>query len=1357
MKINSKKFIKRRILPAIASVVVFCLVVLLIVATRKTEASADNDKVTIGVKEYTVDNPMTILEIVPDDTYDVFGPLIGKYDTANSDKDVITWDKIIENAPSGETQLSSLKSYISDVATPYIRAMNDNISAAGYQAYIQIGTVARDYGWNVSDDDLKKIKCKLTKDNFKVVFYKGQEKVADVSDIFSYLVFGTTAEDGETPQGILAQGKVQVRVKNAKNITVDDINDAGLVLISSTFGGYVKETYDNIKKYTNKISVTGAGVNNYAWSSSGIDLKPDVAIQLLYCNAKDGKPVIYNAADKGTTSNIGKVANIMNGIENDYLLRDFMRTSTKNGYSGKRGSIYASGNDIKMTLDGNNLEFSTIMFVRDYYGRDGGNNDYYYPVYNTTDGAISQNKLRKNSFVYSEGNQLYQKFTSNISKGNDHDSSGRYLGSYYDDASKKLGTNDIKTCEAIRYIFGAQDPGNISSLKVLEVEPAGYYRFLTDTATRKTETENIIKKWFGITLDDENVDITVEHCTMNGFNGKNVDLAAEYDLIIIGSYGAENLDTSILGNVYSSGNAISGGSTVANAQLNGNDMTEKMYNNLYDYALRGMPLVIDEALYFGDDIASKDTQIHKNVQLDGIVQKVVDATGTTRNISWLKEDGNRKELAKNVYYIDRVSQIETAKADMRQYVYNSSTKSGNSYSMDELSIVDGEFGVNFVESLPAGKYRIKVYIDINQDGIFADDISEGGRELWYYDEISNNRDLNGKLRGKYYEKKSDSSNIITTVKLPASAKGYFSWKVEVIEVADKNTDSALCPKSVNTGAFAIKGVESTVRVLQILGSGGSGALDLKDDEAFNEAFASVGSTTGLELHVTQMTQDELNKAYNTYASDGSISSSKLINEIVPDLETYSMIVMGFSGNYGAESKLADNINGAIRQYIDDGYSVMFTFNTMSTASYTYKDKNDTQNFSKTESVKDYSYLRSDTLGYLPRLSLNKRFTDPYLFTLVRIKDGDKKDNIEYIPYKFNKLIDSPLLVKYGYNGADDYLKNDYIKSSTSNIETNKATELNAGQVTSYPYAINESIDYLEGNSITIAKTHDQFFSLNLEKPSELYDSETGAMNAQPVVWYTFAKSFDRNFSGANDVIGDASDRLRRNIYYSVTDKDAVNNYYIYSYGNVTYTAAGHDSIKSDSELQLFVNTFTKAILSGKHIPTVTYTDATIDDTVTEYTSYTKNMYKKFLTGGLQIKFKIDYLSNVYKIKDAYMYIDLNGDGKYDEDDDIGLGYINATKGTATNPGGVSLQQNPVGITAGVEYTIDDFWTLLSNNDKVVANIATKSKSIDDLKRDMQEGKLNIGIRATSDQKENGKNISGFSILNIHIKDLFDLD
>ena len=123
MKINSKKFIKRRILPAIASVVVFCLVVLLIVATRKTEASADNDKVSIGTKEYTVDNPMTILEIVPENYYDFLGPMVGRYDTANSDPNVITWDKLIANCPSGKTNKDNITKYLMDCVGKYVRSM----------------------------------------------------------------------------------------------------------------------------------------------------------------------------------------------------------------------------------------------------------------------------------------------------------------------------------------------------------------------------------------------------------------------------------------------------------------------------------------------------------------------------------------------------------------------------------------------------------------------------------------------------------------------------------------------------------------------------------------------------------------------------------------------------------------------------------------------------------------------------------------------------------------------------------------------------------------------------------------------------------------------------------------------------------------------------------------------------------------------------------------------------------------------------------------------------------------------------------------------------------------------------------
>ncbi len=53
----------------IASAVMFCLVVLLIIVTRKTDAVADTS-VIINGKEYSQDNKMKILEIVSEDYYD---------------------------------------------------------------------------------------------------------------------------------------------------------------------------------------------------------------------------------------------------------------------------------------------------------------------------------------------------------------------------------------------------------------------------------------------------------------------------------------------------------------------------------------------------------------------------------------------------------------------------------------------------------------------------------------------------------------------------------------------------------------------------------------------------------------------------------------------------------------------------------------------------------------------------------------------------------------------------------------------------------------------------------------------------------------------------------------------------------------------------------------------------------------------------------------------------------------------------------------------------------------------------------------------------------------------------------------
>ena len=91
MKSKFKENGKNRILAVIASAVMFCLVVLLIIVTRKTDVVADTS-VIINGKEYSQDNKMKILEIVSEDYYDELGPIIG-----NSSGSV-KWDDIVAKA-----------------------------------------------------------------------------------------------------------------------------------------------------------------------------------------------------------------------------------------------------------------------------------------------------------------------------------------------------------------------------------------------------------------------------------------------------------------------------------------------------------------------------------------------------------------------------------------------------------------------------------------------------------------------------------------------------------------------------------------------------------------------------------------------------------------------------------------------------------------------------------------------------------------------------------------------------------------------------------------------------------------------------------------------------------------------------------------------------------------------------------------------------------------------------------------------------------------------------------------------------------------------------------------------------------
>ncbi|MCX8046142.1 MAG: DUF5057 domain-containing protein, partial [Anoxybacillus gonensis] len=105
-------------------------------------------------------------------------------------------------------------------------------------------------------------------------------------------------------------------------------------------------------------------------------------------------------------------------------------------------------------------------------------------------------------------------------------------------------------------------------------------------------------------------------------------------------------------------------------------------------------------------------------------------------------------------------------------------------------------------------------------------------------------------------------------------------------------------------------------------------------------------------------------------------------------------------------------------------------------------------------------------------------------------------------------------------------------------------QVNSGLMTNYPFQL--------GENISIALTHNQYYTLNLE-------------DENIISWY--------------NIVGSS-----RDVY------DSWNHYYTYSNGNVTYSGTGHVGTTSafpEEEQKLFVNTMYRAFFGSNHAPQLT--------------------------------------------------------------------------------------------------------------------------------------------------------------------------
>lgn len=134
--------------------------------------------------------------------------------------------------------------------------------------------------------------------------------------------------------------------------------------------------------------------------------------------------------------------------------------------------------------------------------------------------------------------------------------------------------------------------------------------------------------------------------------------------------------------------------------------------------------------------------------------------------------------------------------------------------------------------------------------------------------------------------------------------------------------------------------------------------------------------------------------------------------------------------------------------------------------------------------------------------------------------------------------------------------------------TDKASQNNKGIVTQYPFTLSDELN--------ISPTHPQIYALELDNP-------------YMTVWYSLA-------GGTNKAIKtDKQGTFSCSSMYAATRNDGMDNYFIYSFGNVSYCGAGHSKVTgvgldNNDERRLYINIIVNSVKKSVNQPSITVYD-----------------------------------------------------------------------------------------------------------------------------------------------------------------------
>lgn len=593
-------------------------------------------------------------------------------------------------------------------------------------------------------------------------------------------------------------------------------------------------------------------------------------------------------------------------------------------------------------------------------------------------------------------------------------------------------------------------------------------------------------------------------------------------------------------------------------RYSGNDITNRKKDALLDYLKGGYPILLAGSLYKNDTGVIDDTSsIYKFLKEASPAgnERIVSKTDITQ----YEDDGRYKTSKERLAGLLAKEKLQvTLTAFPREFDVN------NPSSLITDRILSYEFTITAPKDMDtAAEFTWSISVDANADGRFEESSSDSKGEVI----------LSGRTKGGVLIRKSKQ--------LESKYTGVIPWKLTV-----RADNQAVRVTKAGYCAFKNNDEDKTpIHVLQITSNNSTLDLESLMNPPRGKTSLFYKYTKDLDdFNVTIKTikVSDFQKLYegsgNAYDTGNPDKTDKLCYTENGIKYPYDMLIFGFGDCYTDISNQYGALNN-VQAFIDSGKSVMFTHDTTSFVNLT--NFGDLNSGFTNWGYGFNQYLRNrvglDRFGIMQNALKNVTYDKATIPSQARASGiykntGDTAGNILY-PEK--QGLTNGILVAYSnpksdsfiYNADKDYppvtVGNNFVNGNNmSNYLKQYVSKVNNGQITSYPYKIDDSFE--------TAPTHIQYYQINMEDP-------------EIVVWYCL--SDNQNGAGA----------------YTANPNDVRNNYYIYSKGNIMYTGVGHASVDGlvdngslgtykDMEVKLFINTMIASYSAGLTSPRVEVTN-----------------------------------------------------------------------------------------------------------------------------------------------------------------------